>query len=248
MNSTNTYGSLCTLFYNATKTYAQTTECDFYASFIEQNPGRVLEAMSGSGRLQIPLMQRGYTVDGVDTSKAMLESCRNRCQQLNLAAELYQQSLQNLATPHQYATVTIAVGSFQLIFNKTEALQSLLRIRKHMQNQGSNLLIDLFIPEINTEKHEVRLARINPQSIIRLTTRKEFYPAEMRADVFCNYELITYGVVEHSEHELMQITWYHDTEFEELLHQSGFSLFTIHEKQLRPSGPSRIVQAQPITK
>ena len=54
------YGKLCALFYDATKKYAPESEILFYASFMKQDKDRILEAMSGSGRLQIPLLQRGF--------------------------------------------------------------------------------------------------------------------------------------------------------------------------------------------
>src|SRR3990167_9087512 len=57
-NNIQAYGQLCSQFYDATEKYASDQEVDFFTSCIEQHPGRVLEAMSGSGRLQIPLIRR----------------------------------------------------------------------------------------------------------------------------------------------------------------------------------------------
>ena len=96
-NNLQAYGKLCGLFYDATEKYASEDEVNFFASFVELYPGRVLEAMSGSGRLQIPLMQRGYVVDGVDHSYAMLARCRQRCAKLEFTMpQLYEQSLENM--------------------------------------------------------------------------------------------------------------------------------------------------------
>ena len=81
----------------------------------------VLEAMSGSGRLLIPLLQRGYNVEGVDNSPIMLERCRERCAALSLNPRLYEQSLENLSLIQRYGVVTIAVGSFQLIVDPAAA-------------------------------------------------------------------------------------------------------------------------------
>lgn len=243
--STIMYGKLCSLFYDATKTYAPQREVDFYASFIEQNKGRVLEAMSGSGRLQIPLMQCGYSVDGVDNSAIMLGRCRQRCAALNLSPELYEQSLENLVLPHKYVTVTIAVGSFQLIVDRQKALQALKNIHAHMRTDG-NLLVDIFVPDMTGELRSVRIARLDEHTQIRLTTRHIFYEQEKRADVFCSYDLIVNGHSEQQENELIHLTWYADEEFTQLLNQAGFAVVKIHEETLRSTGPSRIVQAQAL--
>jgi SAM-dependent methyltransferase len=237
------YGNLCSLFYDATKSYAPEQEVDFYASFIQQNPGRVLEAMSGSGRLQIPLLQRGYLVDGVDNSPIMLARCRERSAALQIAAELYEQSLEALQLPHQYATVTIAVGSFQLLYERAQAVQALKNIQAHMQAEG-NLLVDIFVPDMTADPYSTRMARLDNRTTIRLMTRQVFHEEERRADAFCNYELLVDGIVQQREHELIQVTWYTDAEFAQLLQETGFELITIHDTTFRASGPSRVAHAK----
>jgi SAM-dependent methyltransferase len=246
-NKAQAYGNLCSLFYDATKAYAPAAEVNFYASFIEQNPGRVLEAMSGSGRLQIPLIQRGYVVDGVDNSPVMLERCRKRCAQLNLSPEIYEQSLEELNLPHKYATITIAVGSFQLICNRAVALQVLKKLRAHMEPRA-NLLIDIFTPDLTMEPRTVRSARIDDRTVVRLTTRHVFDEAARLASSFCNYELLVDGLVQQYEHELIEVTWYTDDELEQLFKQAGLEIIKIYDETFRASGPSRVVQARLLRK
>jgi SAM-dependent methyltransferase len=236
------------MFYDATKAYAPAPEVAFYASFIEKNPGRVLEAMSGSGRLQIPLIQRGYIVDGVDNSAIMLDRCRQRCAELNITPELYQQSLEHLSIPHTYATVTIAVGSFQLLVDRAQALQALKNIRAHMQDNG-NLLIDIFVPDTDDDGSEAlstRIADIDLHTKIILTTRYTFDTQARRADALCTYELVIDDVVQEKEQELIQVTWYTDEELQQLLQEAGFTTVAFYDETFRASGPSRIIQAQAV--
>lgn len=243
LNNQTAYGKLCSLFYDATKQYATKKEVDFYANFINQRPGRVLEAMSGSGRLQIPLMQRGYVVDGVDNSKAMLERCKERCAQLHLEPELYEQSLELFSSPYTYATVTIAVGSFQLLSTYAVALAALKNIHAHMQ-KGGNLLIDLFIPDVASENWTKRVVRIDSATVIRATTRYVVHEDARLVDAFCLYTLMVNGMVEKQENEYMQITWYTDESITQLLNEAGFEVVCFYDETLRSTGPSRIVCAQ----
>ena len=174
------YGKLCSMFYDATKKFATKRELDFYSSFMKKDESRILEAMCGSGRILIPLMQRGYLVDGVDNSPTMLERCRQRCTQANLSTNLYEQSLENLDVPHKYTTVTIAVASFQLITDRNIALQALQKLHVHMHTHG-DLLLDIFVPEIN-EEPSVRLVTLDEKSNIRLTVRYIFDLEKKHAD------------------------------------------------------------------
>lgn len=245
MNTPQAYGKLCSIFYDATKTFAPPAEVDFYASYIEKHPGRVLEAMSGSGRLQIPLIKRGFTVDGVDNSTIMLDRCRKRCIDLSITADLYEQALEDLKLPERYATITIAVGSFQLIHQRNTALKALKQLRKHMTDNGQ-LLIDLFTPPEEDTEPSVRIARLDNQSIIRLTTRHLVNKQERLVDALCNYELIVNGAVMERESEILQVTWYTDAEISDLMHDAGLQITNVCDVTLRSSGPSHIIQAQPI--
>lgn len=239
------YGKLCTLFYDATKAYAPELEVSFFASFIEQQPGRVLEAMSGSGRLQIPLMQRGYVVDGVDNSKSMLARCRERCASLGLQAELYESYLENFTTPHLYTTVTIAVGSFQLIIEQEKAVQALRNIRHHMIS-GGTFLLDIFTPDLAIEDRSIRIARLDNRRTIRLTTRRVFDECACRADAFCLYELLIDGIVADQENEFMQLVWRTDEQWQELLRDTGFEFVAFHEQRFCETRLSRIIEVKAI--
>lgn len=236
------YGKLCSIFYDATKAYAPEAEVNFYAKFIKENSGRVLEAMSGSGRLQIPLIQKGYVVDGVDNSESMLERCKKRCKELNLNPEIYNQSLEDLKLPHKYSTITIAVGSFQLICDRSSSLIVLKNLRAHMEPNG-NLLIDVFVPDFNADPRSERFSRIDSHTVIKLTTRYVYDFENKLADGFCNYELIVDGQVIERESELITVTWYSDQELENLFDQAGFKIVKIYDETFRASGPSRVVHA-----
>jgi SAM-dependent methyltransferase len=239
------YGKLCSLFYDATKKYAPEQEVAFYASFMEQAQGRVLEAMSGSGRLQIPLLQLGYVVDGVDNSPIMLDRCRQRCTELQLTPELYEQSLEKLVLPYKYTTVTIAVGSFQLIVDRMFALQALKNIYAHMYKGGS-LLIDIFVPDVTAEPRSTRTVHLDHRTAIRLTTRHVFDEQKKIADAFCFYELIVDGIVQQEENELIQVTWYTDEELVQMLKEASFDVVKIYDKVFRSTSPSRIVHARAL--
>ncbi len=235
------YGNLCSLFYDATRKYASDDEVAFHAQFITKKSDRMLEAMCGSGRLQIPLLMHGYTVDGVDNSETMLARCRTRCHQLGLQPELYEQSLEALNIPHKYATVTIAVGSFQLIIHHDTALKALKNIHKHMVD-GGNLLIDTFVPDTENMR-SAKAVHINEHTELTLTTKYEYHEKEKRADAFCTYKLYVDGDLEKEEQELIQATWYSDQEFEELLNQAGFKKIALYQETFPITGPSRIVHA-----
>jgi len=244
-SSQNMYGKLCSQYYDIRKKYASNLEIDLYTRFMLPHQ-RVLEAMSGSGRLQIPLLKRGYIVDGVDSSPIMLERCKNRCLEFNLNPKLYEQQLENMELPYTYQTIIIAIGSFQLIPDKTLALIALKKMHDHLYENG-DLLIDIFIPDsFSSGKQATFIEYIDNHQAIQCDALYTFYQKEQKVDVFCTYSLIVSGTIQKREKEVMHFIWYSDTEFTELLHSAGFNRLETYELTLPVTGLSRIVHAKKI--
>lgn len=62
--------------------YPISWEIEFYTSIIPSRDSSVLEIGCGSGRITIPLINRGYHVDALDLSTSMLENLSVRLQEL----------------------------------------------------------------------------------------------------------------------------------------------------------------------
>lgn len=241
----NTYGNLCSLCYDLRLAYAQPHEVDFFATCIDMHPGRVLEAMSGSGRLLIPLLQRGYLVDGVDCSQDMLARCYARCTQLHLTPEIYKQALEDLSLPHHYATIIIAIGSFQLICNRAHALQALKKLYAHLLND-SNMFIDIFVPDTTENSSSTTTEKVDHNSQLRMTKKYIFDHAHQIAQALCTYELIMNGIVQQTEQEILQVVWYTDEQWAQLLAQAGFKIMKIYDKPYGKDSVSRVLHAKKI--
>ena len=71
----------------------QSKEIEFWSKCIEEAGEPALELGSGTGRILVPLLERGHKVVGIDTSEDMLEMCITRCKEKSLRAELHEQSM-----------------------------------------------------------------------------------------------------------------------------------------------------------
>lgn len=243
MNENQTsYNKLSAEFYDLDPTYPPEKEVAFLSSFIEQGvPGPWLEAMSGSGRILIPLLQKGFDVEGVDNSAHMLMRCKERMEQLNLDTPLYDQSVVQLALPKKYSGIIICFASFQLLSDRELAIKTLHRFKEHLL-PGGMLLIDIFVPWQSIKRAIVgntleRHARIedapaqwvqgNDFSIERKATI-DVYPYEQYVIVNNNYlKRDTQNNVIDSEQEQMFFLWYYRYEMALLLEQSGFKTVNI---------------------
>ena len=106
------YNQLCTEFYDLDKPNEPADAFQFYLEYAQAAQGPILEPMCGSGRFLLPLLARGFDIDGVDASPCMLEACRKRAAQQRLTPKLLEQNLEALELSRRYALAFIPAGSF----------------------------------------------------------------------------------------------------------------------------------------
>ncbi|HEX5864173.1 MAG TPA: class I SAM-dependent methyltransferase [Casimicrobiaceae bacterium] len=220
------YGTLGTLFYDADKPRAGEAEVAWYAARLPRGAGPVLEAMAGSGRLLVPLLDAGFDVHGVDSSEAMLASCEKRIAHRGRTAQLYRQDVTLLNLPARYAAAFIAAGSFQLLADPIAALDALLRIRAHLIEPGL-LLLDLFVPAEADHPPgapivEVRTVTSGEDVHIGLRSETSCDVDLRRIEVRTRYERRDRSRITVREDETLALTWYTEDEAVTLLGDAGY--------------------------
>jgi ubiquinone/menaquinone biosynthesis C-methylase UbiE len=222
------YGELCTEVYNHTKKIGQSIDGDmaYYQAKLQHCKGRILEAMVGSGRVIIPLLESGLLVDGVDYSPDMLNSCRQRCMERGLVTNLYESSLQELSLPNKYEAIIIPAGSFLLIEKREESIKALKRLYEHLQ-PGGRLLLDLFLPDTNFKCGQwdgTSTFSLPGGDVITMEGKL------VEADLFNQYKVsyIKYekwrnGALIQTELQRFALRWYGIEEFKLVLESIGFT-------------------------
>jgi len=220
------YGRLCTLFYDADKPRASEAEVAWYAARLPREAGPSLELMVGSGRLLLPLLERGFKVHGVDSSSAMLASCEARLAAAEFKTALFRQDAAALNVPLRYAGALIAAGSFQLLVDPVGAQKALERIRAHLVDPGL-LLLDLYVPSEASHPPGAPVVQVQTVTLPDGTTiaqRAEiFVDADgRRIDIRSRYEQRERATILAREDEAIAVTWYSEDEIIALLRDAGY--------------------------
>jgi SAM-dependent methyltransferase len=220
------YGELCTEVYHLTKGTGQSLSGDieYYTHRLIYCKDRILEAMVGSGRVMIPLLEAGLTVDGVDYSPEMLTVCRAKCEERNLFPVLYESNLQSLTLPHRYEAIIIPAGSFLLIENREESMNVLQRLYDHLQ-PGGRLILDIFLPDnLFGRFGEISTFSLPNGDIITMEGKlveedlyHQYKVSYLRYEKWRNGELI------QTELQRLAVRWYGIEEFKFILAHIGFS-------------------------
>lgn len=225
----NSYKKLSTQYYDITKPEAMPIELQLYINYLGNMRHPILEAMCGAGRLLIPLLRKGYCIEGVDNSLDMLARCKERTKQEGLDLILYQQSIETLFLDKQYGALIIGAGSFQLL-DKQYALAILQRLRKHLLPHGI-LVMDLFIPFDQSNDTQARKDGIvcSDGSLLQLTGTCTMNYEQQYYVVHTTYEKISEGKVLETEDEELIICWYLYDEMKYLLEQAGYTHISMEE-------------------
>lgn len=226
------YQQLCTVYYDATKPHASDEEISFYSQFL-QGRASILEAMCGSGRLLIPLLESGFSVDGVDLSQDMLDSLFARLKERKdlQGYTIYQDNICTMSLPKKYDAIIIAVGSLQLISDLEQAKLALQNILRHL-NPGGIFVTDLFVPwELlatgnNREESASRIS-INHCDTVSYTMQTRIDRYDQMIHSFARYKLFSKGIETLAQDEEYHMQWYYPREMQNFLTKIGFINVTV---------------------
>ena len=116
-------------------------EVSYFLSKIEQYGQPVLDLACGTGRVLLPLLDKGVDMDGCDISEDMLMFCRQKAKRAGFNPNLYQSSMHTFEVPRQYKLIYIC-GSFGLSGSRENDLETLKRCHSHLEDGGA-LVFDI---------------------------------------------------------------------------------------------------------
>ena len=136
------YGKLCSEFSDIDKPEAPPDALDYYLAEAERAQGPILEPMCGSGRFLLPLLARGFDVEGCDASPHMLAACRAQAERLGLNPKLSQQPLERLDLERRFGLIYVPSGSFCLLTDPEHVRKCLQRLRAALL-PGGRFVVEL---------------------------------------------------------------------------------------------------------
>ena len=225
----NSYLQLCTEFYDIDKPAAPPDALEFYLRYAQRARGAILEPMCGSGRFLIPLMQRGFDIEGVDASPHMLAACRARCASLGLLPTLHPQFLHALSLKRPFNLAFIPAGSFTLITDLAQVKESLRRIHAALLPGAK------FVFETCRRKPEAshswpwggRWVQRDDGARIIISWLGHYDASTSTAHDVHRYDLVKDGVLLASQFEELDRRRYTLKELRLLLEEAGFREFKV---------------------
>ena len=117
-----------------------------YAAFVRESGEPALEVGCGDGHPLFDLVADGLDVDGVDSSRDMIDRARRVAQAAGLPVELHVARMEEMDLGRRYRSIYLAGPTFELLPDDTACLAALAAFRRHLA-RGGRVMIPLWIPE-----------------------------------------------------------------------------------------------------
>ena len=217
------YGRLVAEVYELDKPVGKSfAGLEYYTRQLAGVTGRILEPATGTGRVLIPLLEAGFTVEGLDTSPDMLALCRQHCRDRGLDPVLREAAMTGLEEPAAYQAIIIPAASIMLLDGRDEAPRALAAFRGSLV-PGGRLILDVEAPSLVTEPATTRYWRRDPYLWTLQVMHTEYDPAANQTTSFLRYEKWRDGGLVATELQRFRLQYWSLPEFGHLLADAGFT-------------------------
>src|SRR5512139_1238449 len=155
-----------------------TFDIDFFVNEAAKSKGEVLELMSGTGRVSIPLLEAGIKLTCVDLSAGSNAILREKLVQKGLQTDVYQMDVCELDLPKKFDMAIIPFHSFAHITSLQDQRRALERIHTHL-SPGGTFICTLGNPvmrkqAVNGQLRLVRTYSLDDRCALLLWTLENF--------------------------------------------------------------------------
>lgn len=199
------------------------SEVGLMATFLGNFPGRALEMGAGSGRLLIPLVERGFAVEGLELSRDMLEIAEKQTAASKVRPIFHEGDMATWDGGGKYSAILAPAFTLQLAADPAAALRHWHGL---LENDGG-LYLTMFMPYAELlgdlpenewyEDHRVTLAD-GREGL--LETRHTLDRARQIVHREHRYFLSGNPPLRHTSHQA--IRWFEHGQTLHLLAESGF--------------------------
>lgn len=227
-------------------------DVEFYSDRLASCTGNILEPGVGTGRILIPLLEKGLKVDGFDVSEEMLKICRNNCEKRGLKPKLFKGKMESFSLDAEYEAIIIPTGTFLLLHKREDSIKALKNFFSHLSN-GGMLIVDIFLQtEVLTNKISTRNWESKSGGMITLEDKIVEVDHVNQYTVSHNrYEKWDNGKLIQTELERFPLRWYGIEEFKMILEQIGFEDIIIsadYKYGQYPTDPTQVITFEAIVK
>jgi len=122
-------------------------ECEalekIFEKFCQKPPKSILDTGCGTGSHALILSRRGYSVTGIDISKAMIDIARRKAENEKIEIDFFVQDVRNMNLNRKFDCVLCMFGAFPYILTYGDLVSALSGVKQHL-NEGGLFIFELW--------------------------------------------------------------------------------------------------------
>lgn len=119
---------------------------------------RALELAIGTGRIALPLQQKGVTVAGIDASEAMVARLRAKPEGADIPVTMG--NFADVAVEGQFDLIYIVFNTFYALREQEEQVRCFANVATHLKPDG-HFLVEAFVPDLCRYDRGQRVSVVN---------------------------------------------------------------------------------------
>ncbi|KPL18480.1 MAG: hypothetical protein AMJ92_07680 [candidate division Zixibacteria bacterium SM23_81] len=181
----------------------------FYLRQVQKYGQPVLELACGTGRITIPLAQKGIQITGLDVSESMLAQARRKASQKNVAVTWIRADCRDFQQNQKFRLIFIPANSITHLHD-LESLETFFScVRIHLADKG-RFVIDVFNPRLD---------------ILMRDPTKRYPVAEYSDPDGQGMVTVTESNAYDAAQQINRIKWYYKTGEEERVVENNMRVF-----------------------
>jgi SAM-dependent methyltransferase len=206
-----------------------------YLKYARKQGSPVLEMACGTGRVLLPLAEKGYEAWGIDASKEMLAVARGKLRRLpaevRARVHLSVADMRDFRLKRKFRLILCAFRSFLHLLTPADQRKALENARDHLADRGI-IVIDIFAPF----HHLLAQGERTISQVFEIEDGRRFVKHDfVRNDLLAQHIRVDSMIEEYDRDGVMirktvkpiELTWIHRREMEHLLELSGFRLVEV---------------------
>ncbi|MEF8833107.1 MAG: class I SAM-dependent methyltransferase [Candidatus Thermoplasmatota archaeon] len=118
----------------------------FYKCCIEEYGDPTLELACGTGRVTIPLAEKGFEITGLDISESMLERAREKLSKKEVDIELIKGDMRDFSLDKTFDTILLPANTLQVLIELEEYESLFSNVHQHLSQEG-RFIFEIFNPD-----------------------------------------------------------------------------------------------------
>ena len=199
------YGKYYDLIYSSVDYDTEIDEISGLLKVENLNIGRILDIGCGTGTYLVGLVKKGYYVDGVDSSQAMVEVARLKINEANIQSKIILEDMAEHTFERSYDAAICLFGSFDYLYDDTKVTVLLEKIDQCLSKGGFFILdfLDIAYLKENQPKAVILEGQKGDLKSFRATLPKvdlqsERLELDFKCTIYRGREIVDYFEEVHS--------------------------------------------------